>query len=160
MKVLGENYYRDMAINIEKPLVFRNIAKDSIIKKLKKLCKLMAEQDQKNIDKIRNIYYDMCSELILKAEHHSFSGNILKKYIMYLLFYDENVYTLYCEKNNNQIDSSLYKVFLNDIKVIFKVMNFDMREVAELSQSNIDIQNYYCINKRSRKYEEDRKSVV
>lgn len=154
MKVLGENYYRDMAINIEKPLVFRSIAKDSIIKKLKKLCKLMAEQDQKNIDKIRNIYYDMCSELILKAEHHSFSGNILKKYIMYLLFYDENVYTLYCEKNNNQIDSSLYKVFLNDIKVIFRIMNYDISEIAELSQSNIDIQNYYCMNKRSRKYEE------
>lgn len=154
MKILGENYYRDMVVNIEKPLIFRSIAKDSIVKKLKKLCKLMAEQDQKNIDKIRNIYYDMCSELILKAEHHSFSGNILKKYILYLLFYDENVYTLYCEKNDSKINSSLYKVFLNDIKVLFKVMNFDISEIAELSQSNIDMQNYYCINERVRKYED------
>lgn len=153
MKNFGENYYKDMFINIEKLLVFRNISKDSIIKKLKKLCKLMAEQNQENIDKIRNIYYDMCTGLILKAEHHSFSGNILKKYILYLLFYDENIYTLHCEKYNSKIDTSLYTAVLNDIKAVVKLMNFDISELTELSKSDIDIQNYYSINKRNRKYE-------
>lgn len=153
MKCFGESYYKSMFIDLEKPVIFRNILHDSIVKKLRRICELMFKDDTKNTDEIRSIYYQMCSELILKAEHHSFSGDILHKYILYLLFYDENIYSLHCEKYGNKIDTSLYNAVLNDIKVMSCIIEFDISEIAKISQSSIDIQNYKSISKRVRKYE-------
>lgn len=154
MKSFGENYYKNTAINMEKLLVFRNILDDKIIKDLKKICRLMVACDQENKEHIRNIYYDMCSRLILKAEHHSFSGNILQQYIMYLFFYDENIYSLHCEKYESQITTSLYDTVLSDVNIMTKLMDFDISEISSVAGSSIDIQDYNSINKRVRKYEE------
>lgn len=154
MKNLGESYYRKMVLNLEKPIIFRNVINEEILQHLKKICSLMAAYDQENTDTIRNLYYNICNKLIIKAEHHSFSGNLLAKYIMYLIFYDENIFSLYCEKYDNNIKASLHDVVLNDIKFLIGIMDFDISEVAQICQSDIDIQNYNCINKRIRKYEE------
>lgn len=154
MKNFRESYYKNMVATMEKTLVFRNILEDDILKQLRNLCKLMAARDQENIENIRNIYYDMCSKLIIKAEHHSFSGNILKQYIMYLFFYDENIYSLYCEKYESKLETSLYNVACSDVHIMTQLMNFDISEVSELFGNTIDIQNYTSTNRRIRKYEE------
>lgn len=154
MKCFGENYYKHMILNLEKLVIFRSILNDEIIAKLKHLCTLMVDFNQENIGTIRNIYYDICSKLIIKAEHHSFSGNLIEKYIMYLFFYNENIYSLYCEKFGNDLNTSLYKAVSNDIESMAKLVKFDISEIAELSKSQIDLQNYKCMNERKRKYEE------
>jgi predicted AAA+ superfamily ATPase len=155
MSDYDSQYYKKIVSDIEKLLLYRAIRKDDIVRDLRKICKQMSNNEKHlDLDKLGRLYYDMCSKLIIKAEHHSFSGNILKQYIMYLFFYDENLYTLHCEKYASKIETSLYQAALSDIRIMSELMNFDISVVAKLVGSTMDIENYNAINQRTRKYEQ------
>lgn len=150
-----KDYYKNMVASIEKIVLYRSILDDDIVKDLVKICKVMSKgEGSLDVDKLAKLYYRMCSRLIVKAEHHSFSGDILEQYIMYLFFYDENLYTLHCEKYGSKIETSLYSAALSDIKIMTELMEFDISEVTKLLGSTIAINNYQAINERTRKYEE------
>ncbi len=151
---MERDYYKKISTGIDSLLVYRNIINDDIIQDLKNICELMSSNKMVDLSTLRACYFDMCSRLITKAEHHSFSGNILRDYIMYLFFYDENIYTLQCEKYNEKVRTSLYNAVLNDVQIMTELMEFDMTEVSELFGKVFDIEHYRAINKRTRKYEE------
>lgn len=151
---MERDYYKKISIGIDSLLIYRNIIKDDIIQDLKGICELMSSQQMVDMSKLRTIYFDMCSRLIIKAEHHNFSDNILRDYIMYLFFYDENLYTLQCEKCNTKIRTSIYNSVLNDVKIMTQLMDFDMTEVSELFGNVFDMRYYRPMSKRTRKYEQ------
>jgi predicted AAA+ superfamily ATPase len=92
-------------------LLYRNILSDNIIKKLQLLL-------EKNCP--HYIFYELYSELLIKAEQLHLEGNLLKNYIIYLIAKDENVFSKTVEKSGGTLDpkSSLYQVALHDIKII------------------------------------------
>ncbi len=92
-------------------LLYRNILSDNIIKKLQLLL-------EKNCP--HYIFYELYSELLIKAEQLHLEGNLLKNYIIYLIAKDENIFSKTVEKSGGTLDpkSSLYQVALHDIKII------------------------------------------
>lgn len=92
-------------------LVYRNILSDNIIKKLH----LLLEKNSPH-----SLYYELYSELLIKAEQLHLEGNLLKNYIIYLILKDENIFSKTAEQSNGKLDlnSSLYQAALHDIKII------------------------------------------
>lgn len=91
-------------------LIYRNILKDEIIKKLL----IFMEENHP-----QHVFFDLCSQLINKAEQLNLSGNLFKNYFIYLIAKDENLFSKTVEKCNGiDYSSSLYQAVLHDIKII------------------------------------------
>ena len=60
------------------------------------------------------------SKLINFALKEKLEGNLIKKYIIYTLLYNENPYTLAIELNKNVI---VEDIFLNDLKLFYEIYN-------------------------------------
>jgi predicted AAA+ superfamily ATPase len=104
-------------------LLYRNILSDNIIKKLQLLL-------EKNCP--HYIFYELYSELLIKAEQLHLEGNLLKNYIIYLIAKDENIFSKAAEKNSGTLDpnSSLYQVALHDIKIIKDFIDHSLLSLA------------------------------
>jgi predicted AAA+ superfamily ATPase len=111
-------------------LLYRNILSDSIIKKLQFLW-------ERNCP--HYTYYELYSELLIKAEQLHLEGDLLKNYIIYLVSKDENLFSKTAEKSNGTIDtnSSLYQAALHDCKVL---KNFLIRDLPTITgKDSIDL---------------------
>ncbi|SFM07602.1 ATP-binding protein [Pelosinus propionicus] len=91
-------------------LLYRNILSDNIIKKLQ----LLWERNCPHY-----IYYELYSELLIKAEQLHLEGDLIKNYIIYLISKDENLFSKTVEKSNGTLatNSSLYQAALHDCKI-------------------------------------------
>jgi len=104
-------------------LLYRNILSDNIIKKLQLLL-------EKNCP--HYIFYELYSELLIKAEQLHLKSNLLKNYIIYLIAKDENIFSKTAEKSGGTLDinSSLYQVALHDIKIIKDFITHSLLSLA------------------------------
>ncbi len=111
-------------------LLYRNILSDSIVKKMQ----LIWEKDSPHY-----IYYELYSDLLIKAEQLHLEGDLLKNYIIYLVSKDENLFSKAAEKSNGMLDtnSTLYQAALHDCQILKDFLIQNLPIIAE--KANIDL---------------------
>ncbi len=107
-------------------LLYRSILSDSIVKKMQ----ILWERNCPHYT-----YYELYSELLIKAEQLQLEGDLLKNYIIYLVSKDENLFSKTAEKSNGTLDtnSTLYQAALHDCKVL---RNFLIRDLPTITEKN------------------------
>lgn len=117
---------------LQELLVYRNILADNLLREI--LCREFMQG---------KFPYDLAYELIKKAEHQGFKGNLLHNYILYLIARDENAFSIAAEKYGGHIGESLTKAVLRDITVIkqFFQQNKDTLSSNDLIKSYVPTNN-------------------
>ncbi|MDP4176880.1 MAG: ATP-binding protein [Bacillota bacterium] len=110
---------------IEQIILYRNILKDSVIKKAYKLLKLYEDNnsDSKKIDKI---YYELYSKLIQFSETKKLQGDAWKNYLLSLIAADENIFSLQCEKSVIDKNDTLFNLVKHDSEILNKLYNINL----------------------------------
>lgn len=135
-----ENNYFKNAINIINELtVYKNIIKDDVIK-------IIIEMSKSN--SIECLFSELSQKLIQNAEINGLSGNLFKKYILNLFLNDENIFSLYCENNINVKNKSIYKIALNDIKIMKSISDIEFNSFVTNFSSLHEILNYIPVNQK------------
>ncbi len=120
-------------------VLYRSILNDPVIPALK------------NISMGKDAALDF-SELIYilteSAEASGYGGDIFKNYMFNLFLYDENRFSLYCENNKNVQNTSLYKLALNDIKILKSVLSSDFSSLCSENGLLSEIFDYKPVNKK------------
>lgn len=135
-----ENNYFKNAINIINELtVYKNIIKDDVIK-------IIIEMSKSN--SIECLFSELSQKLIQNAEINGLNGNLFKKYILNLFLNDENIFSLYCENNINVKNKSIYKIALNDIKIMKSISDIEFNSFVTNFSSLHEILNYIPVNQK------------
>lgn len=135
-----ENNYFKNAINIINELtVYKNIIKDDVIK-------IIIEMSKSN--SIERLFSELSQKLIQNAEINGLNGNLFKKYILNLFLNDENIFSLYCENNINVKNKSIYKIALNDIKIMKSISDIEFNSFVTNFSSLHEILNYIPVNQK------------
>lgn len=100
---------------LKKLIVYRNILQDDLIQ--------MLMETRSSDDVLR---YELVCELIKRAESLGLAGNILHKYIIYLIARDENMFSITAEKTGGIIGSGLSKAVIGDIEIIKEFIALDL----------------------------------
>ena len=124
-------------------VIFRNILKTKVIKKL---LKFLNCQTKENIDNIKQIdlYSEFLSELFK-------SDNNLADFILSQIFLDDNIYISKCILKQ-EINNNLKKIFKNELNFFKYISSFDFssifnkeysKNIAELEIKEIDFYKIY-----------------
>lgn len=124
-------------------VIFRNILKTKVIKKL---LKFLNCETKENIDNIKQIdlYSEFLSELFK-------SDNNLSDFILSQIFLDDNIYISKCILKQ-EINNNLKKIFKNELNFFKYISSFDFssifnkeysKDIAELEIKEIDFYKIY-----------------
>ncbi len=122
-------YFESILDKLDSLFVYKNIKKHPAITALYGLLNLLAREPNPYL--INCKYYEFISELIHAAEVLGFKGNVLKKLCIHLFLYDENIFSISCERGEVQKNSSLYQFAMKDIGVLISLMRFDIKNLCE-----------------------------
>lgn len=137
--------------NLDRLILYRSILSDPVILSLK------------DIFKGKNAYggfSEIISILSESAEAMGYGGNIFKNYMFSLFLYNENRFSLYCENNKNVQNTSLYKLALNDIKILKSISSIDLKSLSGEMETLSEILNYTPINNKKDEFWEHMYSAV
>lgn len=123
------------SIMIESLCIFTNIKEDSVLKKYKILLKYLNKKDL-SIDKSLRLYNDFVYELLNKAKGTSF-----KKYIIDMIFLDNNAFTSMID-NENLSNKHIIKQVKYELKVLEYISNIKSTEIKELIISKGKAKNF------------------
>ena len=98
-------------------IIYRNILKDTV---LKKIISLSSNTENPTLT------YELCAELLKKGEKIGLRGNIIKNYIIYLIFRDENIFSTMVDKAGHNLGKSLCQAVAHDIAILQEVFNGDL----------------------------------
>lgn len=104
-------------------LIYRNILQDEIVQKL--YCALSTGEWNES-------RYEISYDLINQAERLGLSGNLVKSYFAYLIFHDENVFSITAEKNGKQIGPSLYQATQRDVFILKNFISSDWTPLGKI----------------------------
>ncbi|WP_234117193.1 ATP-binding protein [Clostridium hydrogenum] len=117
--------FDDCGEYLNKLIIYRDILKDPVISLLKNfLDESFSEKHDR--EKINSLYYELSSKLISAAENYGLSGNLLKSYIGNCIVNYKNYFTKACEKYEMSIEKCLYLTALNDIKILYSLLNLNI----------------------------------
>ncbi|MFW6306704.1 MAG: ATP-binding protein [Bacillota bacterium] len=116
-------------LKIERLVVYRNILYDDLISNIREL---VLSLNSFTSEKHTKMYYDICYELINKAEQHNFEGDLLSNYILTLVLTDENPFTFTAEKKGSNINCSLFQAALRDIDLLKEILGFKLTDLGEV----------------------------
>lgn len=117
--------FDDCGEYLNKLIIYRDILKDPVISLLKNfLDESFSEKHDRC--KINSLYYELSSKLISAAENYGLSGNLLKSYIGNCIVNYKNYFTKACEKYEMSIEKCLYLTALNDIKILYSLLNLNI----------------------------------
>ncbi len=102
-------------------LVYRNILNDEIIKKYSSLYKQYFNQEDK--DEFENVYYSLCSELMLNGY------DSITDYIAFKILEDENIFSVKREKGQT-VDDKIKKAVLHDLSLLKKIFEIPLKGMA------------------------------
>ncbi len=105
-------------------------------------------------DSIKEKNSDMVSLLIDFALRHHYVGNIVQKYIAYMLLYNENPFSISCENKGEMLGD--HKIILLDFKEFFDLFNDSYDDV--LYKENV--LNFDIIRHEEEYYDTEVQSVV
>ncbi len=109
---------------LDELVIYRGILKDDVINILKELFNELSFSGMPN-EKARKLYFKLASELVIRAENLSLSGDILASYIVYKILRDKNVFTVACEKKGEDVSSSLAELVKKDLVILKSIAFYD-----------------------------------
>lgn len=124
-------------------VIFRNILKTKVIKKLLKFLNCKTKENIDNIKQI-DLYSEFLSELFK-------SDNNLSDFILSQIFLDDNIYISKCILKQ-EINNNLKKIFKNELNFFKYISSFDFssifnkeysKDIAELEIKEIDFYKIY-----------------
>ncbi|WP_302272202.1 ATP-binding protein [Brachyspira aalborgi] len=138
-----ENELKKIKLGFSSVIIFRNILKTKVIKKL---LKFLNCETKENIDNIKQIdlYSEFLSELFK-------SDNNLADFILSQIFLDDNIYISKCILKQ-EINNNLKKTFKNELNFFKYISSFDFysifnkeysKNIAELEIKEIDFYKIY-----------------
>lgn len=138
-----ENELKKIKLGFSSVVIFRNILKTKVIKKL---LKFLNCETKENIDNIKQIdlYCEFLSELFK-------SDNNLADFILSQIFLDNNIYISKCILKQ-EINNNLKKTFKNELNFFKYISSFDFssifnkeysKNIAELEIKEIDFYRIY-----------------
>lgn len=136
---MENNYFKNEINIINELTVYKNIIKDDVIK-------IIIEMSKSN--SIERLFSELSQKLIQNAEINGLNGNLFKKYILNLFLNDENIFSLYCENNINVKNKSIYKIALNDIKIMKSISDIEFNSFVTNFSSLHEILNYIPVNQK------------
>lgn len=122
-------------IMIESLCIFTNIKEDCVLKKYKALLKYLNKKEI-SIDKAISLYNDFAYELLNKAKGTSF-----KKYIIDMIFLDNNAFTSMIDYKNLN-NKHIMKQVQYELKVLEYISNIKSTEIKELIISKGKAKNF------------------
>lgn len=137
-----KKYYKELYLNLEGLTIYRELLKDPVISNLNLLFKELSKTNP-NIDEIFKLYFTLQNKLLEDSEAFGLSGNLLKSYVIDFLIKDKNFFTLTCEKIGSSIKENLYNIALNDIKIIYFLINFNLDSIGSLINYPCNFFNNY-----------------
>ncbi len=105
-------------------------------------------------DSIKEKNSDMLRLLIDFALRHHYTGNIVQKYLAYMLLYNENPFSISCENNGEMLGN--HKIILLDFKEFYDLFNDSYKDVL----FNENILNFDIIRNEEEYYDTEVQSVV
>lgn len=138
-----ENELKKIKLGFSSVVIFRNILKTKVIKKLLKFLNCETKENIDNIKQI-NLYCEFLSELFK-------SDNNLADFILSQIFLDDNIYISKCILKQ-EINNNLKKIFKNELNFFKYISSFDFssifnkeysKNIAELEIKEIDFYKIY-----------------
>lgn len=105
-------------------------------------------------DSIKEKNSDILRLLIDFALRHHYTGNIVQKYLAYMLLYNENPFSISCENNGEMLGN--HKIILLDFKEFYDLFNDSYKDVL----FNENILNFDIIRNEEEYYDTEVQSVV
>ncbi|GAA0179273.1 ATP-binding protein [Clostridium sediminicola] len=119
-----DNYY-NIKTDLRNLLIYRNIRKNNTMKKLELLITESAKENL-NYELISETYISFIGDLIKITEERAYTGNLLGNFILNLILNDSNVFALSCEKYGSNLEPSLIKLAMEDLEVLYNLMNLKL----------------------------------
>lgn len=138
-----ENELKKIKLGFSSVVIFRNILKTKVIKKLLKFLNCKTKENIDNIKQI-DLYSEFLSELFK-------SDNNLADFILSQIFLDDNIYISKCILKQ-EINNNLKKTFKNELNFFKYISSFDFysifnkeysKNIAELEIKEIDFYKIY-----------------
>lgn len=112
------------AQDLSKLIIYRNLLNDSLIKKTQHLLQNYEAS---------HLRHELTCDFVIKAEQLGLEGNVIKSYLLHLISQDENIFSTIAEKTNGKIGESLYKVALEDIRLLKRFINSDLTTILDFA---------------------------
>lgn len=129
-------------------LIYRNLLKDDLVQKVQNLLKVLKEFDGKDQTSLQNQYSEVVASLLQFGFKENIKESLWKNYIDHLIFQDENIFSLSCEKTNNKIDPNIIEAVKRDLILLNEFSYLDWNAIA----LKIGIEPFGFLNTKEEKY--------
>ncbi|WP_242860886.1 ATP-binding protein [Defluviitalea phaphyphila] len=112
-------------------IIYRNLLEDDVIKKVQNFLKHLKKYEGKNNYKLQDEYSYIASKLLQFGVEKNINSSLWKEYIYDLMLQDENIFSLFCEKEKNiNINKNIIIALKRDLAIIKEYLNIDWNEIA------------------------------
>jgi predicted AAA+ superfamily ATPase len=127
-KVL-EDQYMQSVLNLHQLILYRNILQDSVVKGMLEVLNLLQSESPVPRKEMEEAYFVMLHDLFKETEDLNLSGDVFKKYILKLIFEDENAFSLACERAGQGVNENLLRLAAHDLEILFSLYNVDWKPI-------------------------------
>jgi predicted AAA+ superfamily ATPase len=146
MREAGEFKQQEINFYPERLIFYRNINNDPLIVMTKELINNLINHEDENRDP-EGIFFQICGELVQKAESYQWQGNLWKHYLSLLMAQAENTFSRSCARLvGDNLDTGLFEFALHDLKLLKKMWDFDFKDLGEVVPLEIadTLKNFIC----------------
>ena len=111
-------------------IVYRKLKEDKLLRDMAWLMEHYHD-DYYNMDDREELFYECIHNILEKAAHHGFYGNLWHCYLANLLVNDENSYSLSCEIKGEH-EGTLNEVAFHDFCIIKEFLDYDFSGMEEV----------------------------
>ena len=111
-------------------IVYRKLKEDKLLRDMAWLMEHYND-DYFNIEDREELFYECIHNILEKAAHHGFYGNLWHCYLANRLVNDENAYSLSCEMKGEQ-EGTLSEVAYHDFVIIKEFIDYDFSGMEEI----------------------------
>lgn len=133
-------------------IVYENIDKDSILRKLADICRRADEGDEDTGALVRETYHEI-HRLLDLATLYGFNDNLWHNYLAFLLATTETPFTLVSEKVGRH-EGTVNRFVMNDLRIFRQLFDYDFSDLEKkLGVDCFDtIEDFHAISKKERIY--------
>jgi len=111
-------------------LIYRNLLEDNLVQGVQNLLKALNEFNKQDLSSLQNQYSEITASLLKFGFEKNIRSSLWKNYIDHLILQDENIFSLSCEKDTNNIDSNVKEALKRDLVVLNEFSCLDWDAIA------------------------------
>ncbi len=125
-------------LQLNRLVVYREIARDKLLKKFSLLVSQLADKPENKSDNMKKEFYELCSNLFEIAEMKKYEGDIWYSYLLDLIITDENIFTMMCEKYGSNLGENLRQAAIHDIKILRKLFYYNIYNLGRMIDEDMN----------------------